>query len=115
MPYTVSVSEDGENYTVVYKYISSVKPFGVEIDDLVQEGMIALNKAINTFNDDNSVLFYTYASVCVERQIITYCTRIDSKKNYCLNHSYFDERYYCIGDEKNFIEGVRFKEKTIFY
>ena len=31
------------------KYISSVKPFGVEIDDLVQEGMIALNKAINTF------------------------------------------------------------------
>ena len=85
------------------KYISSVKPFGVEIDDLVQEGMIALNKAINTFNDDNSVLFYTYASVCVERQIITYCTRTDSKKNYCLNHSYFDERYYCIGDEKNLI------------
>lgn len=86
------------------KYISSVKSFGVELDDLVQEGMIAFNKAINTFKDDNSVLFYTYASVCVERQIITYCTRNDSKKNYCLNHSYFDESYYSIADDKSLID-----------
>ena len=86
------------------KYISSVKTFGIELDDLVQEGMIALNKAINTFNVENSVLFYTYASICIERQIITYCARANSKKNYCLNHSYFDENYYSFCDEKALID-----------
>lgn len=89
---------------VANKYLLYAKSFGIDFEDLLQEGMIALDKAINSFNDSNNVLFYTYACVCIERQIITYCKRANCKKNYCLNNSFFDNNYYSISDEKALIE-----------
>lgn len=62
------------------KYLAFAKKLGIEFDDLLQEGMIALNSAISNFDDSNGVLFYTYASVCIERHIITYCKRANNKK-----------------------------------
>lgn len=88
---------------IASKYLTYAKGFGIEFDDLVQEGFIALNTAIFNFNDDNNVLFYTYACVCVERHLISYCKRANSKKNYYLNNSIFDD-CYSICDANSYLD-----------
>jgi len=44
---------------------------GAESDDLIQEGMIGLYKAIRDFNAEKNVSFSAFAVICVKRQIIT--------------------------------------------
>ena len=69
------------------KYYELFKDNGADFDDFVQEGLIALNKAINSFDEKNDVLFYTYALTCINRHLITFCRNITSKKHMILNGS----------------------------
>ena len=62
------------------KYFSFVKKFGMEFEDLLQEGRIAVNKAINTFDADSSTLFYTYVSICIERSMMNISRNLSRKK-----------------------------------
>lgn len=104
---------------IASKYTEYIKRKGADFDDLLQEGMIALNAAINGYDDSNGVLFYTYVSVCIERHLATYCRRIDNKKNYFLNNSIDEDNYYSKVDFKSSIDYI-FDEKLaeeefIFY
>ena len=69
------------------------KRLGIEINDLVQEGMVGLNNAINTFNESHETTFYTYASKCINRKIISYIIKAGRLKNKILNDSLFLELY----------------------
>ena len=42
---------------------------GAELDDLIQEGMIGLYKAINSYESDKNASFSTFANLCITRQI----------------------------------------------
>ena len=53
-----------------------------DLDDLVQEGYIGLNRAISSFNEKENVLFYTFSVVCIERQIKSYYRQFKTLKNY---------------------------------
>src|SRR5574340_972101 len=44
---------------------------GGDSDDLVQEGMIGLYKAVRDFRPDKEASFRSFAEICVTRQIIT--------------------------------------------
>lgn len=44
---------------------------GGDNDDLMQEGMIGLFKAIHDYNSDKQASFYSFAELCVKRQIFT--------------------------------------------
>jgi len=44
---------------------------GGESDDLIQEGMIGLYKAVRDFRPDKETSFRSFAELCVTRQIIT--------------------------------------------
>jgi RNA polymerase sporulation-specific sigma factor len=44
---------------------------GGDADDLVQEGMIGLYKAVRDFRPDKETSFRSFAEICVTRQIIT--------------------------------------------
>lgn len=92
-------------YTPIVKKIASdyleyAKLARIEYDDLVQEGLIALNEAINKYNDQTGNLFYTFASVCIERRIITYCRCMNTPKHYPLNRSLSDDAIYSMTDNK---------------
>ena len=76
------------------KYSEFAKRHGVEFDDLVQEGYIALNQAICNYDENSGILFYSYASLCINRHLITYCRNMNSKKNYILDNSLSDEVLY---------------------
>ena len=58
---------------------------GGETDDLIQEGMIGLYKAIRDYNTDREASFATFASMCINRQMITAVAASNRKKNMPLN------------------------------
>lgn len=61
---------------------------GGDSDDLLQEGMIALYKAINSFDVKKGVTFATYAKTIIEHTIINAIKSDSSNKNTMLNNSY---------------------------
>lgn len=58
---------------------------GADSDDLIQEAMIGLYKAIRDYNPDKGVVFMAFASLCIDRQIITAVTAYNRQKNSPLN------------------------------
>ncbi|MBS7360518.1 MAG: sigma-70 family RNA polymerase sigma factor, partial [Oscillospiraceae bacterium] len=53
---------------------------GVNIEDLVSIGTIGLIKAVNTFKADKNIKLATYASRCVENEILMYLRKINQQK-----------------------------------
>ena len=58
---------------------------GIEISDIMQEGFIGLEEAINSFNEYDNTSVYTFAMLCVDRQIINYLRKNTRGKNRILN------------------------------
>ena len=54
---------------------------GIGIEDLVSIGTIGLMKAINTFNADKNIKLATYASRCIENEILMYLRRSTKLKS----------------------------------
>ncbi len=53
---------------------------GINIEDLISIGTIGLIKAINTFNVDKNIKLATYASRCIENEILMYLRKNNSSK-----------------------------------
>ena len=58
---------------------------GADKDDIVQEGMIGLYKAIRDFNADRQPSFRAFAEICIQRQIITAVKTATRQKHGPLN------------------------------
>lgn len=54
---------------------------GVPIDDLISIGTIGLIKAVNTFSPERSIKLATYASRCIENEILMYLRKTSNMKN----------------------------------
>lgn len=79
---------------LIYKYKNLVtnkvtKYFivGAEKEDIMQEGFIGLFKAIKDFDNDKQNSFKSFASLCIERQIITAIKTSTRQKHIPLNSS----------------------------
>ncbi len=68
----------------MYKYTSQN---GIEINDLVQEGLLGLSKAISEYKTKKDVMFYTFAKTCIERRIISAVIASRRLKHKILNDS----------------------------
>ena len=53
---------------------------GVGVEDLISIGTIGLIKGINTFNPDKNIKLATYASRCIENEILMYLRRNSKTK-----------------------------------
>ena len=58
---------------------------GAEREDIVQEGMIGLYKAIKNFAPDKQNSFKSFANICIERQLITAIKTSNRQKHLPLN------------------------------
>ena len=58
---------------------------GADKEDIYQEGMIGLYKAIRDFNPEKSTSFKAFAEICVTRQIITAIKTATRQKHIPLN------------------------------
>ncbi len=60
---------------------------GAEKDDMVQEGMIGLYKAVKSYVPQKQNSFKTFANMCIERQLITAVKNSNRQKHIPLNSS----------------------------
>lgn len=75
-----------ENFKQVINF--KVKKYflqGGDKEDLVQEAMIGLFKAINSYDENKNSSFITFAFLCIKRQIITAIRHSNSGKHKILN------------------------------
>lgn len=73
-----------------YKYLVRQKSrvlylAGAETDDLIQEGMIGLFKAIRDYRKEKEASFYTFAQLCVDRQMYNAIQSSTRQKHQPLN------------------------------
>ncbi|MCD7785149.1 MAG: RNA polymerase sporulation sigma factor SigE [Oscillospiraceae bacterium] len=54
---------------------------GIGIEDLISIGTIGLIKAVNTFNPEKNIKLATYASRCIENEILMYLRKTNQRKN----------------------------------
>ena len=59
---------------------------GADSEDIIQEGMIGLYKAVRDFNPDKHASFKAFAELCVNRQIITAVKAATRQKHQPLNN-----------------------------
>lgn len=92
----VALSRAGDAQAMVYlmdKYKNLVRIrargyflIGADHEDIVQEGMIGLFKAVRDYNADKQVPFKVFAELCVKRQIITAIKNATRQKHIPLNN-----------------------------
>ena len=91
----VSVSKQGDGYAteiLMERYRNFVRAksrtyflIGADKEDIIQEGMIGLYKAIRDFKADANTSFKSFAELCVTRQIITAIKKATRQKHMPLN------------------------------
>ena len=112
----VEMSKSGDKYALDYlinryKELVNIKVskyyiIGAERDDIVQEGLIGLFKAIKCYKPDQHNSFKTFANMCIERQLITAIKTSNRQKHMplnsylSLNMSAYDEE----NDDTSFME-----------
>lgn len=83
--------------------------YGAENNDIIQEGMIGLYKAIKDFNMQKNISFRTFANLCIERQLITAIKTANRYKHSPLNSAISINYSTNMNDEeKEIIEFMRF-------
>lgn len=112
----IEKAQNGDE-NAIEKLLSSYKPLvnkiarsyfltGGDIEDLVQEGMIGLYKAIKTFKKGKTASFMTYAGTCIKNQIQSAVRVASSEKNMVLSTALPIERNDSFDDEEEEIEIV---------
>lgn len=87
-----------------YKEVVNIKVskyfiIGAEKEDIVQEGLIGLYKAIKSFDGKKENSFKTFANLCIERQLITAIKSSNRQKHMPLN-SYLSLNMSAYEDEE---------------
>ena len=85
-------SDEGAVDYLINKYTGMVKKesralylIGGEREDLIQEGMIGLYKAVRDYSADKGTSFFTFANICVRRQMLSAVNMSNRKKHQPLN------------------------------
>ena len=91
----IDLSNNGNEYAVEillkrYRELVTMKVsryfiIGAEKEDIFQEGMIGLYKAIKCFREEKQKSFKSFANLCIERQLITAIKTSNRQKHQPLN------------------------------
>lgn len=73
--------------STVSRMMKSCPYIGLDRSDLMQEGLIGLNHALDYFNERKDIAFYTYAKTCIERKLISAIMAAKRQKHKPLNDS----------------------------
>ena len=73
-----------------YKFLVRAKSrayflIGADNEDIIQEGMIGLYKAVRDYNEEKNASFHSFAELCVNRQMITAIKAATRQKHQPLN------------------------------
>lgn len=78
---------------------------GSEREDIIQEGLIGLYKAVKSYSADKQNSFKTFANMCIERQLITAIKSSNRQKHMPLNtYLSLNTKAYEDDDESNILD-----------
>lgn len=60
---------------------------GLDREDVIQEGLVGLYKAIRDYREDRSASFRGFAQLCIHRQLVSAIKRANRQKHIPLNSS----------------------------
>lgn len=80
---------------LVRRQTNAMYLIGGETEDLIQEGMIGLFKAIRDYRSDKDSTFYHFAELCINRQLYSALETSNRKKHQPLNS------YISLSDQEN--------------
>ena len=86
---------------------------GADKEDLIQEGMIGLYKAIRDFNTERQVSFRSFAELCITRQMYSAIKGSNTQKNQPLNNYISIDSMDVSEDRENPLEqllGINFEK-----
>ena len=69
------------------KYVNYGKKIGLEYNDLFQEGMVGLSEAIRSYKDNKDTKFSSFATMCIDRKLLSTLKRLGRQKHAILNDS----------------------------
>jgi RNA polymerase sporulation-specific sigma factor len=115
--YLVALAKDGHTdaYDAIIKRYkgfvrlkaSSYFLLGGESDDLIQEGLVGLYKAVRDYRTDRESSFRNFAELCITRQIITAVKTATRNKHTPLNqYVSFSQTPAAAGDSETTLEDV---------
>ncbi|RKM62240.1 RNA polymerase sporulation sigma factor SigH [Butyrivibrio sp. CB08] len=91
----IQIHDGGSNETIDYimnkykdlvrKKAASMYILGADRDDLIQEGMIGLFKAVRDYDSGRDASFSTFADLCISRQMYSAIKALSRKKHTPLN------------------------------
>lgn len=94
--------KDDDSYDYLFrKYMPIVKRmaadyyrcysmYGYDLDDFIQEGFLGFQNAVNSFDEEKDILFYTFVTLCIHRAILTFCKRITCEKKNISRTNFID-------------------------
>ena len=116
----IDLLRDGESGVMEYlmdKYKNLVRSkagsmyiLGADKDDLIQEGMIGLFKAVRDYDLGRDASFYTFADLCISRQMYTAVQSAGRQKHIPLN-SYVSLYSETEGEDGMFFSAVQIPEQ----
>ena len=72
----------------MYKIIDSFNIVDADLkEDLMQEGRLAVCKAVASFSNDQDASFYTFAYQCIKNGMLDYLRKRNSKKNVAISQA----------------------------
>ena len=93
------------------KYLEYNKNIGLEYEDLYQEGVCGLENALSDYNENTS-LFYTYAVLCIKREMERMIKTYRRHKHSLLNEAYsINDSINDIGDIM--LEDTLYQESSV--
>ena len=73
-------------------YHKKYKKFNIPVDELIQEGKIGLYYAIRNFNEEKDIKFYTFALLCIKRNMMSCIIKWTRNKNLMYTNTFsYDE------------------------
>lgn len=100
-------------YVVLHKTRGYYMP-STEREDMIQEGMLGLYKAIRDFQPDRNCSFGTFASMCITRQMITAVKSVTSNNKQVLTRAAAVQQQLCeAGSDELFRDVTQTPEDTV--
>ena len=110
--------------SIAKKLYDEYPNLGIELNDLIQEGMVGFSLALSTYSEHKDTLFFTYAKKCVESKMFTLIKASNRLKHQVLNNSVSmdaisDEEFNnsldkIIGDETSNPESIMVDNENVF-
>ncbi|MCJ7856589.1 RNA polymerase sporulation sigma factor SigH [Lachnospiraceae bacterium NSJ-143] len=111
--------QEAQDY-ILNKYKTMVKSkarayflMGADREDIIQEGMIGLYKAVRDYQPGKNTAFKSFADLCINRQIITAIKTASRQKHIPLNSSVsLNRQVYGSDEEETYMDFLKTEETT---